>query len=82
MKSEVYISSNAISGQPCPRDIRKKIVKSVVSLKSFYKKKYAGMGELFVERGGDHTQLDFALNEWQTEMVSWLDRVLLNLLIK
>ena len=30
------------------------------------------MGELFVERGGDHTQLDFALSEWETEMVSWL----------
>ena len=41
-------------------------------LKSYYEKKYSRMGELFVERGGDHTQLDFALNEWQTEMGFWL----------
>ena len=40
--------------------------------KSFYEKKYAGMGEFFVETGGDHHRLDFALNEWETEMVSWL----------
>ena len=71
VKSEVYIASNATSGRP-RSGYQEKIVKSVISLKSFYKKKYAGMGELFVETGGDHHRLDFAFNEWETEMVSWL----------
>ena len=71
VESEVYISSNAISGHPRP-GYQEKIVESVGFLRSYYEKKYSGMGELFVERGGDHTQLDFALNEWQTEMASWL----------
>ena len=71
IKSEVYISSNATSGRP-RLGYQEKIIESVISLKSFYEKKYAAMGETFVEKGGDRSQLDFALNEWQTEMVSWL----------
>ena len=71
LRSEVYISGNAISGHPRP-DYQEKIVKSVTSLKNFYEKKYLGMGELFFETGGDYRQLHFALDEWQKEMVSWL----------
>ena len=71
VESEVYISSNAISGHPRP-GYQEKIIESVAFLRSYYEKKYAGMGELFVEKGGDRTRLNFALNEWETEMVSWL----------